>query len=45
MKYTKKIIRKIKNAKSDVELEDIIDKVYTDGWDDALISHFGKKEL
>ena len=34
-KYTRKYIRLIKNAKNDEELSDIIDKIYTDGFDDA----------
>lgn len=34
-KYTKKYIRLIKQAKSDQELSDIIDTIYTDGFDDG----------
>lgn len=34
-KYTKKYIRLIKQAKSDQELSDIIDNIYTDGFDDG----------
>jgi len=34
-KYTKKYIRLIKQTKSDQELSDIIDKIYTDGFDDG----------
>ena len=34
-KYTRKYIRLIKNAKNEEELSDIIDKIYTDGFDDA----------
>lgn len=34
-KYTKKYIRLIKQVESDQELSDIIDKIYTDGFDDG----------
>jgi hypothetical protein len=34
-KYTKKYIKLIKEAKNDEELSDIIDKIYTDGFDDG----------
>lgn len=34
-KYTKKYIRLIKKCQNDEELSDIIDKIYTDGYDDA----------
>lgn len=34
-KYTRKYIRLIKSAKTNVELSDIIDKIYTDGFDDG----------
>lgn len=34
-KYTKKYIRLIKQAKSDQELSDLIDTIYTDGFDDG----------
>lgn len=34
-KYTKKYIRLIKKAESDQELSDIVDKIYTDGFDDG----------
>ena len=34
-KYTRKYIELIKQAKSDQELSDIIDKIYTDGFDDG----------
>jgi len=34
-KYTKKYMRLIKQAKSDQELSDIIDNIYTDGFDDG----------
>ena len=34
-KYTNKYIRLIKQAKSDQELSDIIDNIYTDGFDDG----------
>lgn len=34
-KYTKKYIKLVKEAKSDEELSVIIDKIYTDGFDDA----------
>ena len=34
-KYTRKYIKLIKKAKNDDELSDIIDKIYTDGFDDA----------
>ncbi len=34
-KYTKKYLRLIKQAKSDQEISDIIDKIYTDGFDDG----------
>ena len=34
-KYTRKYIRLIKSAKNDEELSDIVDKIYTDGFDDA----------
>ena len=34
-KYTRKYIRLIKKAKNDEELSDIIDTIYTDGFDDA----------
>ncbi len=34
-KYTKKYIRLIKQVKTDQELSDIIDKIYTDGFDDG----------
>lgn len=34
-KYTKKYIRLIKQVKSDQELSDIIDQIYTDGFDDG----------
>lgn len=35
-RYTIKYIRLIKEAKNDEELSDIIDKIYTDGFDDAI---------
>ena len=34
-RYTTKFIRLIKEAKNDEELSDIIDRIYTDGFDDA----------
>lgn len=34
-KYTRKYIKLIKKAKNDEELSDIIDNIYTDGFDDA----------
>lgn len=38
-RYTKKYIKLIKQTKSDQELSDIIDKIYTDGFDDAEQSY------
>lgn len=38
-KYTRKYIRLIKKCQSDEELSDIIDKIYTDGFDDAEEAH------
>lgn len=34
-RYTKKYIKLVKEAKNDEELSDIIDKIYTDGFNDA----------
>lgn len=34
-KYNKRYLRLIKQAKSDQEISDIIDKIYTDGFDDG----------
>ena len=34
-KYTKKYIKLIKEAKTDEQLSDIIDKIYADGFEDG----------
>lgn len=34
-KYTKEYLQKIKKAKNDQELVDIINNIYADGWDDS----------
>ena len=43
-KYTKKYIRLIKQVKTDQELSDIIDKIYTDGFDDGEQTYTTSKE-
>ena len=43
-KYTKKYIRLIKQVKTDQELSDIIDKIYTDGFDDGEQTYITPKE-
>ena len=34
-RYTRKYIKLIKEAETDEQLSDIIDKIYTDGFDDS----------